>query len=77
MSKRILAAFLWFFAGWYVGAFVAYLFGVTELLGPVLGAALAAVVAGDPWGRIWRPARQAEQARAVANSRLADLPSTR
>jgi hypothetical protein len=77
MSKRILAAFLWFFAGWYLGAYAAYYLGVSELLGPILGAAFAAVIAGDPMGRIWRPARQAEHARTVAKSRLAELPSTR
>ena len=33
MSKRILAAFLWFFAGWYLGAFIAFLVGVPDVLG--------------------------------------------
>ena len=54
MTKRILAAVLWFFAGWYLGAFIAFMVGVPDLLGPVLGFASAAVFAGDPLGVIWK-----------------------
>jgi hypothetical protein len=57
MGKRILAAILWFYVGWYAWAMIAELFGVTELFGPVFGAALAALIAGDPRHIIWkRPA---------------------
>ncbi len=75
MSKRIAAAFLWFFAGWSMTAFIAFLIGVPDVLGPVVGAAFAAIIAGDPRGIIWRPARQAEKTRAVAKSRLEELPA--
>jgi hypothetical protein len=57
--KRIAAAILWFFAGWYAAAFAAYLLGAPDVLGPIVGAALAAIFAGDPLGRIWKPREQA------------------
>ena len=53
MKKRILAAFLWFYSGWYGGAIVADFVGVSPVLGPILGAALAAVIVGDPRRIIW------------------------
>ncbi len=53
MKKRILAAFLWFYCGWYGGALLADFIGVSPLLGPILGAALAALVVGDPRRIIW------------------------
>ena len=57
MSKRILAAILWFYTGWYAGAMVAELVGISPLLGPILGATAAALIAGDPRRIIWkRPA---------------------
>lgn len=55
MTKRIAAALLWFFAGWWTWAFIANAGDLTPLFGPVLGAALAAVFAGDPMHRIWTP----------------------
>jgi hypothetical protein len=58
MTKRILAAFLWFYAGWYGGALIAEFVGVSPLLGPILGAAAAGLIVGDPRRMIWtsRPA---------------------
>ena len=53
MKKRVLAAFLWFYAFWYVGAMIAELAGLSAALGPILGTAAAAIVAGDPRGLIW------------------------
>ena len=53
MLKRVLAALLWFYAGWYGGNILADLTGVTMLLGPVIGAGAAALVAGDPRHIIW------------------------
>lgn len=53
MLKRVLAALLWFYAGWYAGNVLADLFGVSMLLGPIIGAAAAALVAGDPRRIIW------------------------
>jgi hypothetical protein len=54
MSKRILAAILWFYTGWYAGAMVAELVGISPLLGPILGATAAALIAGDPRRIIWK-----------------------
>ena len=54
MSKRILAAILWFYTGWYAGAMAADLIGISPLLGPVLGATAAALIAGDPRRLIWK-----------------------
>ncbi len=55
MTKRIAAALLWFFAGWYLWAFIATFGDVTPLWGPVVGATLASIFAGDPMHRIWTP----------------------
>ena len=58
MKKRVLVGLLWFYATWYAWSIVAAFAGLSELWGPVLGAAVAVFVAGDPLGRIWgrRPA---------------------
>ena len=53
MTKRILAAFLWFYAGWYGGAMLAEFLGVSSVLGVIIGAAAAALIVGDPRGMIW------------------------
>ena len=53
MKKRAAAAFLWFYAGWFVGAVFAFTTGLSEALGPILGTAAAAIVAGDPRRIIW------------------------
>ena len=57
MSKRILAAILWFYTGGYAWAMAAELLGISPALGPLLGATAAALIAGDPRRLIWkRPA---------------------
>jgi len=56
MTKRILAAMLWFYAGWYAGAILADFIGVSPMLGPILGTAVAAVMVGDPRRLIWTDA---------------------
>lgn len=60
MNKRILAASLWFFAGWYVGAAITVFLGLPELVGPLPGIAMAAFVATDPMQRLWTPARASD-----------------
>ena len=52
-EKRALAAVLWFYAGWYAGAMLAEIIGVSALLGPLIGAAAAGLIAGDPGRIIW------------------------
>jgi hypothetical protein len=66
MTKRILAALLWFYAGWYAGAILADFFGVSVLLGPVLGTATAALMVGDPRRLIWRDRTTAAPSPAMA-----------
>ena len=54
MTKRILAAFLWFYTGWYAGAMLAEILSVSPVLGPIIGAAAAGLIVGDPRGMIWK-----------------------
>ena len=53
MKKRVAAAMLWFYVTWYAWAILAQAAGFPVLAGPVLGAAVAALIAGDPMHRIW------------------------
>jgi hypothetical protein len=53
MKKRAAAAILWFYTGWFVGAFVAFAAGLPPVLGPILAIAAAAIFAGDPRRMIW------------------------
>lgn len=53
MRKRLVATFLWFYAGWTFGAFAASVFGVSDVLGPIIGAAAAGLIVGDPRRIIW------------------------
>ena len=68
MKKRILATFLWFFAGWYAGAVIAYALDVSAILGPILGVAAAGLIAGDPRGIIWSRRSSAATAPAATPS---------
>ena len=68
MKKRILATFLWFFAGWYAGAVIAFALGVSPILGPILGVAAAGLIAGDPRGIIWSNRASASTTPVVAPS---------
>jgi hypothetical protein len=74
MKKRALAAVLWFYAIWYAGAMIAQMLGLSPALGPILGTAAAALIAGDPRGIIWtktpkttRPASRSTSGRALGN----------
>ena len=61
MKKRIAVGLLWFYATWVAWAIVAQFTGLSEVAGPVLGVAAAALFAGDPLRRIWtRNANQAD-----------------
>ena len=56
MGKRIASGVLWLLAGWYLGNLLAYHAGWNMLFGPALGIAAAVIVAGDPFGLLWRRA---------------------
>jgi hypothetical protein len=45
--------FLWFYVWWYAGALIANFVGVSPALGPIMGAAAAALFVGDPRRIIW------------------------
>lgn len=66
MKKRALAALLWFYTGWYAGAFLAEFLGVSPVLGPLIGVAAAALIAGDPRRIIWRAATPATTPRGAS-----------
>ena len=53
MTKRAFAAILWFYTGWYAGAILAEYLGVSPALGPIIGAAAAGLIVGDPRRIIW------------------------
>ena len=63
MKKRVFATFLWFYVGWYGGAMLAEFLGVSPILGPIIGAAAAALFVGDPRKIIW-PNRRMEPVRS-------------
>ena len=54
MTKRLLAAMLWFYTGWYAGAMLAEFLSVSPVLGPLVGATAAMLIAGDPRRIIWK-----------------------
>ena len=74
MKKRILAVFLWFCAGWYCGALLAAFLGISPVLGPIIGAAAAALIAGDPRGIIWTRRAPAARPQEATAEILAELP---
>jgi hypothetical protein len=53
MSKRNVATFLWFIAGWTVGALATFFLGLPSGLNVVLAVTAAAVVWWDPTHRLW------------------------
>ena len=55
MIKRIAAALLWFYVVWAAWNAVVLVTGWSILLGPVIAAAVSAVIAGDPMHSIWAP----------------------
>lgn len=47
MNKRVVAALLWFYAGWTIGSLVASTLGLSSILGPIVGIATATLFAAD------------------------------
>lgn len=71
MKKRICAALLWFYTGWYGGAILAAYLGVSPMLGPIIGLTAAALFVGDPRKVIWSdigPQRSRAKERLTASS---------
>jgi hypothetical protein len=53
MNRRLLAGFLWFLTGWYAGALLAEISGLSPVLAPVFGVAAAWLIVADPRRVIW------------------------
>jgi len=68
--KRIAAAPLWFLVGWFMGSAVAWAFGLSALLAPIVALALAGIVFADPRGVIWNqaPVEKAPMARMMGTA---------
>ena len=65
MLKRTLILGLWFYTGWTFGALLSWAIGIPEIVGPVIGAVAAFIVAVDPRGlALGRGARHRELAKA-------------
>ena len=66
MTKRVVAAFLWFYTGWYAGAMLAAFVGISPIVGPIVGAAAAGLFVADPFHLVWaRPAEAVAPAPAT------------
>jgi len=66
MKKRILATTLWFFAGWYGGAVLAWIIGTEAPIGLLVGLAAGAFVGLDPRHLLWGPSAAPSRARLSA-----------
>lgn len=67
MKKRVAASLLWFYCSWWAWAMIAALTGLPALAGPVIGAAVAALVGVDPFEKIWpRPASREQDSGAAS-----------
>jgi hypothetical protein len=60
-TKRLLAAVLWFFTGWYAWNFIAAATGLSALIGPIAGFALATAIVWVPSQRWAVPAPASTQ----------------
>jgi hypothetical protein len=54
-KKRVLAAVLWFYAGWYAGDMIASALGLGPAFGLIVATAASALITIDPRRVIWSP----------------------
>jgi hypothetical protein len=66
MTKRVVAAFLWFYTGWYAGAMIATFVGISPAFGLMLGVAAAGFCIGDPFHLMWARSPKAEPVPAAS-----------
>ena len=74
MKKRSLASALWFFAGWYGGAVLAWVVGIEAPMGLLVGIAAAAFVWVDPVHLLWNPSAAKSRARLEATTAASAMP---
>ena len=74
MKKRILATGLWFFAGWYAGAILAWVVGIEAPMGLLVGLAAGAFVWADPGHLLWNPSAEKSRARLAATAAASAMP---
>jgi len=65
MSRRAVAALLWFAAVWFGYEVLWSVTGVPRLIGPVVAFVVAALVTIDPAGAFWSEAADPEQPSAT------------
>jgi hypothetical protein len=53
MTKRLVAAGLWFYAAWYCGNILAEFAPVSPLIGPIFGAVFVALILAKPARALW------------------------
>ena len=72
MNVRIASGVLWFLAGWAVGAVFSRALGISQVIDPLVGAAWAALIVGDPRHILWRV--RAASSDAVRDLGASDVP---
>ena len=75
MKKRILATTLWFFAGWYGGAVLAWVIGIEAPIGLIAGIAAGGFVWADPVHLLWNPSAARSRARLEATTAASAMPA--
>jgi hypothetical protein len=56
MNRTLVLTTLWFFAGWVIGAMIAFVAGLPELMAPIAAVTAALIAYRPAWlVRPWRP----------------------
>jgi hypothetical protein len=74
MKKRILATALWFFAGWYAGAILAWSLGIDAPVGLLVALAASGFMWVDPIHVLWNPSARKSRARLAATAAASAMP---
>ena len=54
MKLRIVSGALWFLAGWAIATTIAFVLGLNQVVGPLVGIIWAAFVVADPRHLLWQ-----------------------
>jgi hypothetical protein len=74
MKLRTVSCLLWFLAGWGVAGTVAINLGLSQMVGPLVGVAWAALVIVDPKDVVWRVGKGSTKAKREASSNAVARP---